>query len=607
MARPIDGRLFVAIFAPDGKKLITAGGMRDVPGQIKIWNVPGGVELAATGGIRGVRSVAFDNNGKTFLTGDFSGVIKRRDAATGADIASVKAHALGANCVALSPDGKMILSAGLDGLIKLWDADTLKQRKEFRGHAGMVYSTVFFGHGNAFVTTGQDATAKIWNIGTGKETFTLRGHKGYVEAAAISPDDRIIATASWDGAVKLWDADTGVESGELLAKNGSVFAVAFTRDGKKLVSAGTDGVIRLWDVDKRQMLKEIGKHTAAVWSLKFSPDDTYLATASFDTTAKLWNMADLTEIATLKPLPLAMRVGVPPAGPEPEGLQPAVAELLEDDIDFFLDHLNNNGGNDGSVALRSEKAMYSGTAALCVTPFQRFNAQLPGWNYRIVENPKPGEFRYVRFAWKRTEAPGIMLQFHARPKTWHRYYAGTVSKSVQGWGPMIRIADEPPRNWDVVTRDLFKDFGAMTLTGVGFTALEGGGEAYFDHIYLGRTIEDLDRVTAGAKKVAEPVGPDNADVLGSGGRPRILPAAMIAAAVVLLLAIAVFLVFSQRMVKERKSALTDELDKPVTGPIIFQCSACGKKLKVKPALKGKALKCPQCGERVRPPDTKEAS
>jgi len=25
--------------------------------------------------------------------------------------------------------------------------------------------------------------------------------------------------------------------------------------------------------------------------------------------------------------------------------------------------------------------------------------------------------------------------------------------------------------------------------------LEGGGEAYFDHIYLGRSIEDLDRVT----------------------------------------------------------------------------------------------------------------
>jgi hypothetical protein len=42
----------------------------------------------------------------------------------------------------------------------------------------------------------------------------------------------------------------------------------------------------------------------------------------------------------------------------------------------------------------------------------------------------------------------------------------------------------------VVTRDLFADFGAFTLTGIAFTP--GPGEyALFDHVYLARTADDL--------------------------------------------------------------------------------------------------------------------
>src|SRR5262249_28954349 len=44
------------------------------------------------------------------------------------------------------------------------------------------------------------------------------------------------------------------------------------------------------------------------------------------------------------------------------------------------------------------------------------------------------------------------------------------------------------------------DFGQVpfTLTGMAFTSMDG--VALFDHVYLGRTIEDLDRVTNAAKE-----------------------------------------------------------------------------------------------------------
>jgi hypothetical protein len=177
----------------------------------------------------------------------------------------------------------------------------------------------------------------------------------------------------------------------------------------------------------------------------------------------------------------------------------AVVELLEDETAFFLEHLDNHGASDASVVDRSEQGALSGNSALTVTAFQRFNTRLPGWKYIIAEDPGPGQYRYLRFAWKRTEGPGIMLQIHAQPNAWHRYYAGTLSEQTQSWGAMTRVADAVPQQWQVVTRDLFTDFGPMTITGIGFSALEGPGLAYYDHTYLGRTIEDLDRVTAAKK------------------------------------------------------------------------------------------------------------
>ena len=56
------------------------------------------------------------------------------------------------------------------------------------------------------------------------------------------------------------------------------------------------------------------------------------------------------------------------------------------------------------------------------------------------------------------------------------------------------VAPEAPTEWTVVTRDLYKDFGALHVNGISLRIL-GQGEALFDHVYLGRTIEDLDKLS----------------------------------------------------------------------------------------------------------------
>lgn len=166
---------------------------------------------------------------------------------------------------------------------------------------------------------------------------------------------------------------------------------------------------------------------------------------------------------------------------------PPVLTLFDDDTAFA--GLLTEG--DGRAEVRQGDA-HSGTAALVIAPPQRWNLALPGWNYRIKETPGPGEFRYLRFAWRSRGGDGVMIELAgdgrwppAEKPLW-RYYSG---RNTTGWAA-VQVAEERPDEWTVVTRDLWQDFGEFTLTGIAPTAM--GGEAQFDRIELLRTLDVRD-------------------------------------------------------------------------------------------------------------------
>jgi hypothetical protein len=181
------------------------------------------------------------------------------------------------------------------------------------------------------------------------------------------------------------------------------------------------------------------------------------------------------------------------AAPAPKDA-PAVAALFDDDADAFVPLLSLGGaGSDGGGKVAAEATdVFAGKAAVRVSPLQRFHHEIKGWDFRIVEEPKADEFRYLRFAWKKEEKGPIMLQVCTRlpGRPWFRYHAG---KTEPPW-PAKVLADSAPAEWQVVTRDLYADFGAFNLTGIGLSPLRDG-DGLFDHIILGRTVADLDRAT----------------------------------------------------------------------------------------------------------------
>jgi putative membrane-bound dehydrogenase-like protein len=170
-----------------------------------------------------------------------------------------------------------------------------------------------------------------------------------------------------------------------------------------------------------------------------------------------------------------------------EVLQPSLKKLvLFDDDRSFVAALKEGEG----IATLTTEDKFTGKACLRVTPPQRFAAQIPGWNYRIVEKPVSGEYRYLRLAWKTPEGDGVLLeladkgQWPAPDEARRRIYSG---KNTMPW-KALQVAKEPPRDWVVVTVDLWKEFGELTLTGLAPTAM--GGPAFFDRIELLQALED---------------------------------------------------------------------------------------------------------------------
>jgi hypothetical protein len=166
----------------------------------------------------------------------------------------------------------------------------------------------------------------------------------------------------------------------------------------------------------------------------------------------------------------------------------------------------------GSTVTVTSKSVFSGKASVFVTPAQSYNNQMPNWSFRITDKPSgKNEYRYIRFAWKSDGGTGIMVQFPDNgawgavtvpcadppaPGT-RRYIAG---QNVTGWTG-ICVAKNIPKDWTVIERDLFADFGSFTMTGLALTPFSDGGNGdYYDAIMLAAKENELPSLQAVSPK-----------------------------------------------------------------------------------------------------------
>lgn len=203
---------------------------------------------------------------------------------------------------------------------------------------------------------------------------------------------------------------------------------------------------------------------------------------------------------------------------------PHLLAVFDEDLRFPRDLRDG----DGTATVTLEDAA-RGEASLVVTPGSRGSSELPDLSAQVSERPRVGEYRYLRFAWRKDGGKQIGLQVahdgrlgvddelvrprivreHARSFQSRRHtsrdrrgvevgYQYDSSFGKPDGGAALRLDKKPPESWRVVTRDLFADFGEFRVTGFSFVASDGKA-AYFDTIYLARKGSDfteLDRRTS---------------------------------------------------------------------------------------------------------------
>ncbi len=104
----------------------------------------------------------------------------------------------------------------------------------------------------------------------------------------------------------------------------------------------------------------------------------------------------------------------------------------------------------------------------------------------IRQNPKPGEYRYISFAWIKWGGGQIGLELHTSKGEKKIYYSGSGNNILNG----VKVSDETSGHWLKVTQDLWKDFGDFDITGISFVC-PNRRDAGFDEIYVGKKIEDF--------------------------------------------------------------------------------------------------------------------
>ncbi len=179
----------------------------------------------------------------------------------------------------------------------------------------------------------------------------------------------------------------------------------------------------------------------------------------------------------VKELPPFKAVGVRPPAPG------AVHELFDENKEL-LDTLVKGGGAVKSFGW-STADRYSGFGSLRVVEGTRGGNAFAVF---LAESPPAGQYRYVRFAVKQVKGTRLRVGFVADTVPVANYVFGAAAAGEK----CVRLADAPPAEWTVVTRDLIADAG---VAGVGVSGLwvETDGEAFVDYVLFGRSARDLNR------------------------------------------------------------------------------------------------------------------
>jgi WD40 repeat protein len=283
------------------------------------WTLEDGKKVVYEGHKSWLRSIAFAQQARQVLAGDYTGRILAwpLEGDTPQPIQTIQAHAGWVRALAMSPDGKTLASCGNDRLVKLWSVPDLKPVRELSGHDCHVYNVAFHPTEPVLVSGDHLGQIKAWDLAKGGvlaeldakllykfDPVFVAGHGG-VRSMAFSDDGALLACA---GITNVSNAFAGVGNPAVVlfdwparklkhvlkpreAFQGTGWGVAFHPAGFIVgVAGGNNGILSFWKPDAAQDIFTL-KLPANARDLSLHPDGRRLAIPFFDGAIRIYDMA----------------------------------------------------------------------------------------------------------------------------------------------------------------------------------------------------------------------------------------------------------------------------------------------------------------------------
>ncbi|MDO9454415.1 MAG: hypothetical protein Q7J29_16360 [Stagnimonas sp.] len=183
--------------------------------------------------------------------------------------------------LAVSRDGALIAAGTASGTLSVFDAASGALLHTLDAHAGGVLALAF--GRQQLASAGQDGHARLWDARSGAAIAALPGGSGWVSHLQWTPDGKRLATAAGKTAT-LWN-----EQGSVLQKwsaSAGINGLAFNAVGG-LLAATAGAEVLLWraaDGGLDRTLKWVSTLINAHWS----PDGKVLAAGSIDKSVHFW-------------------------------------------------------------------------------------------------------------------------------------------------------------------------------------------------------------------------------------------------------------------------------------------------------------------------------
>jgi len=306
-------------FAPDGKRLVTAG----MDHTIRIWNAETGKQEHKLQHGGDVWQVAVSPGGKLIASNSLDDTVGVWDAGSGKQVYRLFGHGRigGRRGVIFSPDGKTILSWGDNLSVRVWDVDTGKALSDApirpagvtipedeNGEAAFgdlldpvgsplgIIDGTFTPDGQRFLLSWSQ-TVSVFDVTTGKElqAFKINNPLEF-RSTSSSHGSRllttIVRTTSSPHVLQLRSIGTGEVSMTIpLPDSFAYVRPKFSPDDKLVaVAPRSPRGINVYDVGSGRLRYRIPPYSTGVMVLAFSPDGSRLASALVDTTVLIWDL-----------------------------------------------------------------------------------------------------------------------------------------------------------------------------------------------------------------------------------------------------------------------------------------------------------------------------